>query len=57
MRAEIVGTGQITPALRTCGTGLVVFRQGLTQSLLSGPQSRLESEYAHFYAQPDLSET
>jgi hypothetical protein len=28
-----------------------------TQSLLYRPQNRLESEYAHFYAQPDPSET
>jgi len=27
------------------------------QSLLSGPQNRLESVYSHYYAQPDLSET
>jgi hypothetical protein len=32
-------------------------REANAQFLLSGPQNRLESKYAHFYAQPDLGET
>jgi len=30
---------------------------GAIQSLLFEPKNPLESEYAHFYAQPDLGET
>ena len=53
---ENIENAQSAPMLQNRGARLAVLVVA-AQSLLQSPQNLLESEYSHFYAQPDQSET
>ena len=49
--SEDIENVQSAPVLQNRGARVAVV-VAAAQSLLSGPQNRLESQYSHFYAQP-----